>query len=91
MEKSSKKAEKGIYGIYGKIRALDEFIIMGMPILCIDAEKYFKQRTILKRDSSKLIYIYIFTPLFNALNHIMFVVSTKKFYHGHPGVETETP
>ncbi|OUC41147.1 hypothetical protein D917_00469 [Trichinella nativa] len=79
----------------------EEFIVMGMPILCIDAEKYFKvhkyfqygifdqQRTILKRDSSKLIYV--FTPLFNALNHIMFVVSTKKFHHGYPGVETETP
>ncbi|KAL1232695.1 Tryptase alpha/beta-1 [Trichinella spiralis] len=79
----------------------DEFIVMGMPILCIDAEKYFKvhkyfqygifdqQRTILQRDSSKLIYV--FTSLFNAINHIMFVVSTKEFHHGYPGVETETP
>ncbi|KRZ78639.1 hypothetical protein T10_12732 [Trichinella papuae] len=72
-----------------------EFIMIGMPMLCIDAEKYFdvdkyfqygifdQQKTILKRDLSKLIYV--FTSLFNVLNHIMFVVSTKEFHHGYPG------
>ncbi|KRZ16794.1 hypothetical protein T11_15773 [Trichinella zimbabwensis] len=76
-----------------------EFIMIGMPMLCIDAEKYFdvdkyfqygifdQQKTILKRDLSKLIYL--FTSLFNVLNHIMFVVSTKEFHHGYPGVDTE--
>ncbi|KAL1239390.1 Serine/threonine protein phosphatase 2Aregulatory subunit B' eta isoform [Trichinella pseudospiralis] len=77
-----------------------EFITIGMPVLCIDPEKYFdvdkyfqygifdQEKTILKRDLSKLIYV--FTSLFSLLNHIMFVVSTKEFHHGYPGVDTET-